>query len=165
MVCPLHTGEGKDIELRHQRNPDVLFDSVRREEGVQQFTACFRMLFSLTPLYCSSCALYGASAARISDGLMSSAKMLALLCASTPSALDIFTTRQGYLCRASGGRARGSISCHRDAAAHWQGQVSGAVGAPEGFPPGVDRCGRDCSKRPMILALAVVELMSGQVDQ
>ena len=27
-------GEGKDIELRHQRNPDVLFDSVRREEGV-----------------------------------------------------------------------------------------------------------------------------------
>ncbi len=29
-------GEGKDIELRHQRNPDVLFDSVRREEGVTQ---------------------------------------------------------------------------------------------------------------------------------
>ena len=53
MVCPLHTGEGKDIELRHQRNPDVLFDSVRREEGVQQSTACFRMLFLLTPLYCS----------------------------------------------------------------------------------------------------------------
>ncbi len=26
-------GEGKDIELRHQRNPDVLFDSVRQEEG------------------------------------------------------------------------------------------------------------------------------------
>ena len=84
MVYPLHIGEGKDIELRHQRNPDVLFDSVRREEGVQQSTACFRMLFSLTPLYCSSCALYGASAARISeDSAMSSAQMLALLCAST----------------------------------------------------------------------------------
>ncbi|CAL5228471.1 g11612 [Coccomyxa viridis] len=27
------SGEGKDIELRHQRNPDVLFDSVRQEEG------------------------------------------------------------------------------------------------------------------------------------
>ncbi|BDA48164.1 hypothetical protein COCOBI_11-4240 [Coccomyxa sp. Obi] len=26
-------GEGKDIELRHQRNPDVLFDCVRKQEG------------------------------------------------------------------------------------------------------------------------------------
>ena len=26
-------GEGKDIELRHQRNPDVLFDCVRQEPG------------------------------------------------------------------------------------------------------------------------------------
>lgn len=31
-----HAGEGKDIELRHQRNPDVLFDSVRREQGALQ---------------------------------------------------------------------------------------------------------------------------------
>ena len=84
---------------------------------------------------------------------------------STPSALDTFTIRRGYLCRASGGRARGSIPCYRDAAAHWQRQVSGAVGASEGFPPRVDPCGRDCRKRPMILALAVVELMSGQVHQ
>lgn len=59
MVCPLHAGEGKDIELRHQRNPDVLFDSVRQEEGVQQSIACSRVLFLLTPFYCSSFALYG----------------------------------------------------------------------------------------------------------
>lgn len=26
-------GAGKDIELRHQRNPDVLFDCVRKQEG------------------------------------------------------------------------------------------------------------------------------------
>lgn len=26
-------GEGKDIELRHQRNPDVLFDCVRKQDG------------------------------------------------------------------------------------------------------------------------------------
>lgn len=28
-----NAGEGKDIELRHQRNPDVLFDCVRKQEG------------------------------------------------------------------------------------------------------------------------------------
>ena len=34
-MCALSacTGEGRDIELRHQRNPDVVFDYVRAVEG------------------------------------------------------------------------------------------------------------------------------------
>lgn len=33
-VCAdVHAGEGRDIELRHQRNPDVVFDYVRAVEG------------------------------------------------------------------------------------------------------------------------------------
>ena len=39
-------GEGKDIELRHQRNPDVLFDSVRREEGTDK-PATFQNLLDM----------------------------------------------------------------------------------------------------------------------
>lgn len=33
-VCALFVaGEGRDIELRHQRNPDVVFDYVRAVQG------------------------------------------------------------------------------------------------------------------------------------
>ncbi len=32
-VLRMCAGEGKDIELRHQRNPDVLFDCVQQQGG------------------------------------------------------------------------------------------------------------------------------------
>lgn len=32
-VLCVHVGEGRDIELRHQRNPDVVFDYVRAVQG------------------------------------------------------------------------------------------------------------------------------------
>jgi hypothetical protein len=33
LLLLLLPGEGRDIELRHQRNPDVVFDCVRWVEG------------------------------------------------------------------------------------------------------------------------------------
>jgi hypothetical protein len=39
-------GEGRDIELRHQRNPDVIFDCVRAVAGGQKPTL---LLFLLVP--------------------------------------------------------------------------------------------------------------------
>lgn len=33
VLVTLAAGEGRDIELRHQRNSDVLFDCIRTSEG------------------------------------------------------------------------------------------------------------------------------------
>jgi hypothetical protein len=54
--CPVDVGEGRDIELRHQRNPDVVFDYVRAVQG-ESFLSW--RAFTWVCLYFVVCALWG----------------------------------------------------------------------------------------------------------
>ena len=127
--------EGKGIELRHQRNPDVTFDCL------------------------VAAAAGGGSSGGDSSGALServtamagwvflhprpSAHFVSCSCShfTTPCPPYLPVCRRPAAAGAAagaGGPPRGDVCGHRDAAAHRQGRLLGAVGAAGGAAPRVD---------------------------
>ena len=141
-------GEGKDIELRHQRNPDVLFDCVQRQCGaaaascVQGCAAAAAGRLPATPESHARPPPLGSSVAH---------HALPWLHAGLAIFMRFMSgRRQGckpaapavHLCRPDSSHAGGGVCGDRDAAADRAGQLPGAVGAAGSAKSGVEARGR-----------------------